>query len=267
MTFVPAVPFGGQAGWAFLQRTRPAQQAAFEQGGRIARLSETFAARIGEVTSAADLMRDRDLREVALKAFGLGDDIDSRHFVEKVLTSDLSDPRSLARRLSDKRYLGLAQAFGFGPGDGPRTAEPGFARGIIDGFHERGFEEAVGQTDASMRLVLGLERELDALAGQEMTDAARWYSVMAAAPLREVFQTALGLPDSFAALDLDRQLADFRDRAQATFGTESVADFADPEMRQKLIDRFLARDQAQAALAAGPGSGVRGAVALALLSG
>ena len=88
-----------------------------------------------------------------------------------------------------------------------------------------------------------------------------------AAPLREVFQTALGLPDSFAALDLDRQLADFRDRAQATFGTESVADFADPEMRQKLIDRFLARDQAQAALAAGPGSGVRGAVALALLSG
>lgn len=267
MTFAPVVPFGGQAGWAFLQRTRPAQQAAFEQGGRIARLSGNFAERIAQVTDAAALMADRDLREVALKAFGLGDDIDSRHFVEKVLTSDLSDPASLARRLSDKRYLALARAFGFGPGDLPRTGEPGFAQGIVDAFHERGFEEAVGQTNASMRLVLGLERELESLAGQEMTDAARWYSVMAAAPLREVFETALGLPDSFGALDLDRQLADFRDRAQSVFGTDAVADFADPELRQRLIERFLARDQAQAALAAGPASGVRGAVALALLSG
>ena len=60
-------------------------------------------------------------------------------------------------------------------------------------------------------------------------------------------ETALGLPASFARLDLDQQLTGFRAAAERVFGSSEVAGFADPAAQEKLVRLFLARSQAQAA--------------------
>lgn len=260
MGFQPIVPFGGMAGWAFLQRTRAAQQKAFEAAPEIKRDTEYFAKNIGKVETAADLVGDFRLLKVTLGAFGLDDDLPNKAFIQKVLEEGSLDPNSFANRMVDKRYLSLTEAFGFDLGK-PSTQISDFAGEILSKYNTRQFEIAVGAQDTDMRLALSLERDLGVIIGKESTANGRWFSVMGNEPLRKVFETALGLPATLATLDIDQQLEVFRDRAEAVFGNGEVDHFADPDSRIELNRLFLVRSQ----IAAGSAGMSSGTIALTLL--
>ena len=85
MTISALVPMDGLAGYRFLQRTREQQEYMIAQSPVSQRLEETFRDRIGSITTAAQLVNDRELLEVSLAAFGLSSDIDSKYFIQKVL--------------------------------------------------------------------------------------------------------------------------------------------------------------------------------------
>ncbi len=249
MSFQPVIPLGGYAGWSFLQRTRETQQQAFEASPQLARNVAYFEENIGAVQTAEELVRDRRLLSVALGAFGLDDDINNKYFLQKVLEDGTLDPAALSNRLSDKRYLAFAEAFGFGDFDTPRTVLSDFPAEITSAYKERQFEIAIGNQDQNMRLAMSLERSLTEIASKDTTDNGRWYSVMGEPPLRTVFETALGLPASVGALNLDQQLTTFRDKARARFGDAEVAQFADPAKREDLVRLFLLRAGASASVA------------------
>lgn len=246
MSYTPAIPLGGPAGWAFLNRTRAAQMEAFVASPSIVRDEAYFRERIGGISTAEDLVSDRRLLKVALGAFGLDADIDNRYFIRKVLEDGTLDPDALGNRLADKRYLELSRAFGFGDFATPRTRLSDFADSILAGYETRSFEAAVGSQDGNLRLAMNAQRELSALAGRAISDEARWFTVMGSAPLRQVVQTALGLPAAFSAIDLDQQLGVLRDRAERMFGSADLAQFADPGRVEALIRAFLLRAEAQA---------------------
>lgn len=248
MTYSPVIPFGGHAGWAFLSRTRDAQQAAFDNSGKIARDVAYFTENIGKIKTAEQLMGNRRLLEVALGAFGLDEDIGNRYFIQKVLDDGTLDPKALSNRLSDKRYHDLSKAFGFGDFSTPRTVLSDFGTEITAAFKKKQFEKAVGAQNPDLRLALGLDEALGAIAAKKTTADGRWFSVMGQAPVRAVFETALGLPASVGALDLDRQVTIFRERTAARFGGNGeVSQFADPEKRTELRRLFLARTDGQGA--------------------
>ena len=94
MSFQPVIPFGGMAGWSFLQRTQTSQQEAFEASPVLQRDTEYFAENIGNITSAKELVADYRMLKVALGAFGLDEDIGSKFFIEKILDEGAID-RSL----------------------------------------------------------------------------------------------------------------------------------------------------------------------------
>jgi len=257
MTYVPVIPIGGNAGWAFLNRTRETQQAAFDNSTAISRNVEYFEANVAKVGSAEDLVNDRRLLQVALGAFGLDEDINSKFFIRKVLEDGTIDPGALANRLSDKRYLEFSKAFGFGDFGTPRTVLSDFPQEITSAYKIKQFEIAVGDQDPNMRLALGLDSALSALAERDTTPDGRWFSVMGEPPVRAVFERALGLPEATGALDLGLQLTMFRDRASARFGDGEIAQFADPAKREELVRLFLARaqlDSAAAFASTSPGS-------------
>lgn len=262
MSFLPAVPLGGYAGWAFLNRTAERQQEAHAASPEIARDLAYFRDNIAKVTSAEGLVSDRRLLKVALGAFGLSADLDSGYFIKRILGDGTTDPGALSNRLADKRYRAFSAAFGFGEITPPRTQNLGFAEDIATRYRVQAFETAVGSQNADLQLALNLDRELGELATRGISDTAMWFSVMGAERLRRVFDTAFGLPKSFAALDLDTQLATYRSRARAAFGSAEAAQFADPARREELIKRFLVRAEIAAITVDTSGS----STALALLS-
>lgn len=260
MTFTPAVPLGGYAGWTFLKRTYATQTRAFQASPELKRDEDYFRARIGSVKTAEQLVSDRRLMKVALGAYGLDNDINNRFFIRKVLEDGTLKDGALANRLADKNYRAMSVGFGFGDFSVPRTQLSDFADKTLAAYKTRRFEAAVGTQNNDMRLALNLERELPAIAKKTGSEAAKWFTVMGSSPLRQVFETALNVPVSVGALDLDRQLEIFQTKAEAVFGSADVAQFTDPEKMDSLVRRFLL--QAELASSRTTTSASAGALAL-----
>ncbi len=260
MSFQPILPIGGNAGWTFLRTTQDAQQEAFNNSSVIARDTDYFREKIGEIQTAEELVADRRLLSVALGAFGLDDDINNKFYIKTVLEEGVIDPESFANRLSDKRYFAFAEAFGFELSP-PKSVLSDFSDKIIAQYKDRQFEVAVGNQDGDLRLALSIEREVASIAEQGLSEDVAWFTIMGNAPLRRVFELALGLPSEIATTDIDRQLEVFVNKAERTFGVSHPADFQDPGLQEKLIRNFLFRSE----LAASAASTTRGSVALSLL--
>lgn len=243
MSFQPVIPFSGAAGWAFLQRTKDAQQTAFENGAVLQRETQYFQDNIGDITTAEQLVSDRRLLSVALGAYGLSDDINNTYFIRKVLEDGTLSPDALANKLSDKRYFEMAKDFGFGDYNIARTQISDFGTKTVAAYKERQFEVAVGNQNQDMRLAMSLERDLSNIIGKSTSDAGKWYSVMGNPPLRQVFETALGLPSSFGTIDIDKQLEVFQEKSERYFGSSTVDQFSDPEQLEELTRLFLVRSQ------------------------
>lgn len=261
--FQPIVPAAGLAGWRFLQNTYDAQFEVFSKTTIAQRDVEYFSEKIGEVGTAEELVSDRRLLTVALGAFGLQDDINNRFFIQKVLEEGTEADNTLANRLADTRYRDLSQAFGFGPGETTQVSTEGFAENLITRFQANGFEVAAGEQNSAMRVALYAQRELPELALSTGSNDAKWFSIMGDPPLRDLFEKALNLPSAIGQIDVDQQLGIFKERAEAVFGTNDLSQFADENLVQDAITKFVVRDQIS-----GIGSGLSGSsIALTLLRG
>lgn len=260
MTYQPMIPASGNVGWAFLQNTRQAQQRAFDGSVTITRDVEYFRENIGKVRDAGALVQDYRLLKVALGAFGLQEDIGNRFYIRKVLEEGTIADDAFSNRLADKRYQALAKAFAFDL-EPPNTSLNEFPEKIITKYKELQFEVAVGEQDESLRLALGVGRELDMLKQRNLGETAAWFTIMGTPPLRRVFEFALGLPPQTGAIDIERQLKLFRDKSVQTFGTSNPIDLSSDDARENLIRRFLFR----AEIANNSASTSRASIALSLL--
>jgi Protein of unknown function (DUF1217) len=255
MTYAPALPLGGYAGWAFLKRTMTSQTAAFNTAPDLKSDEAYFRAKIGQINTAEQLVADRRLLKVALGAFGLEKDIDNKFFIQKVLQDGTLKTGTLANKLADKQYQKLSAAFGFGDFAVPSTKVSTFPDKIISAYRARQFEVAVGEQSPDLRLALNVQRELPGIADKATSsENAKWFTVLGNAPLRKVFEKALGLPSSIGALDLDQQLQAFKDKAKSQTGSDTVSQFSDPAKLEGLVRRFLLRSEAESFAQSGAGN-------------
>ena len=252
--FTPVVPFGGFAGWAFLNRTLTAQKKTFLADASMKRDEDYFREKIGTVKTAEALVNDRRLLGVALTAFGMEGEISNKALLRKVLEGGTLDDAALANRFADKRYYEFSKAFGFGDFPVPNTGLSDFPDKILAQYEQRRFETAVGVQDGDMRLGLNARRELAALAKRDMSVDAKWFTALGSAPLRTVLQTALGLPKSFTQVNLDKQIVILKDRAEQRLGSSDLAVLADPDKLEGLVRMFLTRSQMQSFSFDGNGS-------------
>lgn len=243
MTYRPVIPVGGFAGWKFLKRTQASQSEAFSNSSATRGDEVYFRHKIRHVTTPEELVSDRRLLKVALGAFGLGEDINNKFFITKVLKEGALDKMSFANRLSDKRYLALSKSFGFGDLSPPLTQLSGFADEIIKQYRIREFEVAVGEVDVSMRSAMAAQRELKELAAKPISSRSKWYSVIASPSLSNVFRTSLGLPESVGALDIDQQVEIYAAKSKVVFGSEDPGYFNSIENIEALVQRFFLRSE------------------------
>lgn len=245
MSFQPVLPQSGYSGWVFLKRTMERQQAVLKSLPAQQRDEAYFRDRIGKADTAEKLVSDKRLLRIALTAFGLEGDLNSKAFIQKVLEGGTLKEGSLANKLANKQYQKFAAAFGYGDFSVPRTKISTFPDEILSQYHARSFEKDVGQQNNAYRLALNAEREIPDLAGKSTSEKAKWYSLLGNPPLREMIQTALGLPKSFAAIDIDQQVSTIQTKTEAAFGSPSLSQFKDPAKLDALVRRFMLRSEMQ----------------------
>lgn len=250
MSFQPVLPLAGFAGWGFLKRTMERQQQVQQSLPVQQRDEAYFREKIGKADTAEKLVNDKRLLRIALTAFGLEGDVNSKAFIQKILEGGTLKEGSLANKLADKQYTKFAAAFGYGDFSVPRTKLSTFPDEILAQFRARSFETAVGAQNNTYRLSLNAEREIPALAAKSTSELAKWYTLLGNAPLREVMQTALGLPKSLASIDIDQQVSVLRAKTDAIFGSPDLSQFRDPSKMDALVRRFILQSEMQGQTAA-----------------
>lgn len=231
-------------------------------------LIERAAARSSPVADPDTFLGELDLVLAVKRVFDLPDSVVGDTTLSRTIRSDPSNAFSVLNVVSDPRYEALYNSLGFSTGAEARSYPTGFVDAIADDYVERQFEVRVGQIDPDMRIALSLSRELGDIVDRVRSNDGRWFSVLGAPPLREAFETALNLPSGLGALDLDRQLEEFKSRAEAVFGTSELGDIVGDEMFDTFQSRYLQGLELRN-LGAGNSSGVNNpfAGALALFRG
>ncbi len=104
-------------GYSYVARNLTQSLTRVAQQSDVSREAAYYKANIGKVHSVDDLMKDYRLYHYVTKAYGLEDMAYAKAFMKKVLQSDLTDTKSFANTLIDKRYREFAAAFSFGGGE------------------------------------------------------------------------------------------------------------------------------------------------------
>lgn len=261
MSFAVFTGGGGYTGWRILSRTSDQQKALIAAEPQVTRATEHFQKRISTISNAEDLVKDYQLLSVALKAHGLEHDIGNNAFIRKILESDLSDPKSLANRLSDQRYIDLARDFGFTAEGSDNRSSPDFVDRIKASYIQAEFELRVGETDNDMRVALTAQRELSEIAASEGSEESKWLRILGSPPLLQFMQKALGYDTNLSKLPIDSQIDTLKAAAKRQLGVSEISEFSNPDRIERAIGLYLARAQLD-----GSGSGHdRFSTALALL--
>lgn len=234
-----SIGVSGIAGWKIVQRSEARQLESLAKDPIVQRSTTYFQENITRTTKAEELVKDYRLLSTALSAFGLEADIANKAFIQKVLESDVSDQKSLVNRLADKRYLKMAEAFGFG------SAKPAEKLGetVSKAFVQREFERRIGEGDEMLRFALNARRELQEMGNRTSSDKTLWYEVLGSPPLRKVFEGALGFGTAYGRLPIDRQYEEFTRAAERTFGSSSFKDLSKPETIDRLVQNYMVRSQ------------------------
>ena len=191
----------------------------------VSREVEYYLENIGNVKTVDDLVDDYKLFSFAMKAFGLEDMTYGKAFMKKVLEEGVDADDSFANSLSDKRYAEFAKTFNFVAFGEATTSFTKTQQGVVDKYLRQTLEEQAGDENEGVRLALYFERKAETIDD--------FYQVLADPALSKVVRTILGLPDSIAYADIDKQVEMFADRLD-------IETLGDPDKLEKLLDRFAA---------------------------
>lgn len=233
-------------------------QAVSEFASSVSEDTEYFKNRIESVETPEDLLDDPRLLKIALGAFGLTDDYnaivefepsaevpESPEWIKikEVLEEGSISIVARANELDNPAYADLSRAFGFGIAETFQANKSGFGERITDLYIEQNFSMPEDVVFDGVVTVTDGAFELEPFRSDDVSNDAKWFTLMGEPPLRALFEGALNLPPEFGQVDIDQQLSVFKERAQSIFGSEQVNQFSDPEKLDELITRYMVRSQ------------------------
>ena len=235
----------------------PIYAASFEQKiiDTIKKNKKYFFEVIGQVRAAEDILNDYDLKEIVIKAFDIEDRKNSLTLLKRVLEEGSSDSEALANVLADRKLKSLAQAFEFDKAI-PTTAlqSASFVGKIENQYRWQLFEDAVGGVDSAIGIALTFQRSIPDLSSSDISENAKWYSVLGSQSMRTVFEKALNLPNGFSQIDIDKQIVVLKEKSDRKFGITSFDDLGEVESIQKIVGAYLLQDLVSRNDGAGEGS-------------
>ena len=184
--------------------------------------SAYYAANIGSVKSISDLVGNYRLLSYALNAYGLGDQINAKGLITKVLEGGVASPKSLANTLPNANWRAFAAAFNFVDSGATPPSSTGAVATTTSDYVEQQLESDQGGQDVGVQLALYFQRVAPTVKSEE--------GILADPNLLQVAATIMGLPPT-AAADL---------KPQTLSELMPLSDLKDPAKLTQLTERFTA---------------------------
>ena len=184
--------------------------------------SAYYAANIGLVKSISDLVGNYRLLSYALNAFGLGDQINAKGLITKVLEGGVSNPKSLANTLPNSQWKAFAAAFNFVDSGATPPSSASAVQTTTSDYVEQQLESDQGDQDVGTQLALYFQRVAPTVTSE--------YGILADPNLLQVAATIMGLPPTAAADLRPQTLSEFM----------PLSDLKDPAKLTQLTERFTA---------------------------
>ena len=181
-----------------------------------------YEANIGSVSSVQDLVGNYRLLSYALNAYGLGDQINNKGLITKVLEGGVSNSKSLANTLPDSHWKTFAAAFNFIDSGATSPSSSSAVRTTTSDYVEQQLESDQGGQDVGVQLALYFQRVAPTVTSE--------YGILADTNLLQVAATIMGLSPS-AAADL---------QPQTLSELMPLSDLQDPAKLKQLTERFTA---------------------------
>jgi Protein of unknown function (DUF1217) len=209
--------------YRLVSRDLPRSILAVEREPQVKRETAYYLSKIGTVKTIEEFAGDRRLFQYAMKAHGLEDMAYAKAMMVKVLKEGRDDPDAFANRLADRRYVEFAETFDFARHGTAATTFSKAQKGVADKYLRQTLERNAGANNEGVRLALYFQRKASSVTSvtELLGDRA----------LAAVTRTALGMPQSTALLDIDKQIEMFEAKLD-------VKDLKDPVKLAKFIDRF-----------------------------
>lgn len=186
---------------------------------------------IQAVDSVNGLLSDSRLVKVMLGSYGFDPSKVTKDFLQKVFSSDLSDPKSFANTQGDQRWAQLAGSFNFDKTGKISSVTPTGAMDrraqitTVDNYYQQTLEVQAGDENAGTRLALYFERMAPTISSA--------YDILADTALLQFFKTSYQLSDSFSSLNVDTQ-------AQKVNQLMNLKDLSDPDKVKTMVKKFTA---------------------------
>ena len=147
--------------------------------------TDYYAANIGNVKSISDLVGNYRLLSYALTAYGLGDQVNNKALVTKVLEGGYTSSKALANTLSNPNWAKFAKAFDFVGSGASSVSTTDAVSTTAANYDETKLESQEGQQDVGVQLALYFQRVAPTISSS--------YNVLGDKNLLEAFQTIFGV--------------------------------------------------------------------------
>ena len=181
-----------------------------------------YEANIGSVKSVSDLVRNYRLLSYALNAYGLGDQINAKGLITKVLEGGVANPRSLANTLQNSQWKAFAAAFNFVDSGATPPSSTSAIKTTTSDYVEQQLESDQGGQDVGTQLALYFQRVAPTVTSE--------VGILADTNLLQVAATIMGLPPAAAADLQPKTLSELM----------PLSDLKDPAKLTQLAERFTA---------------------------
>jgi hypothetical protein len=184
--------------------------------------SAYYAANIGSVKSISDLVGNYRLLSYALNAYGLGDQINAKGLITKVLEGGVANPKSLANTLPNSQWKAFATAFNFVDSAATPPSSTSTVKTTTSDYVEQQLESDQGGQDVGVQLALYFQRVAPTVTTE--------YGILADPNLLQVAATIMGLPPTAAADLQPKTLSELM----------PLSDLKNPAKLTQLTERFTA---------------------------
>jgi hypothetical protein len=196
-----------------------------------------FTQAVNSAKSVTQLLSNPTVMNVLLTANGMSDQIGYTALATQALTSNLSDPNSLANQLTDTRWKTLASTYNFAANGLSAFQNPAAIAAVAAAYTKATWMNNEDSITPGLSNALAFKAQASTITSVDQ--------ILGDPTLRTVVTTALGIPEQIAFQDLGAQ-------EKAISSQVSIKQFQDPKFVQTFVQRYLIANSASSSAASTP---------------